>query len=176
MFTIDDIRNDPRFYIDERNLQRLFANGGGQKYEVVFVRIGSILRNIEERITTLYETDVYPYLLGKEQGRQRYINYCDKYPIMRKNEDTYKKLIREMASQEYDIHRGAIVVDEYNFILDGLHRSCITLYKHGPFFKVQVLKCHSGRHYGKKYRCKLLYYKSIAFMKCLFEYIKRLFH
>ena len=71
MFTIDDIRNDNRFYIDERNLQRLFANGGGQKYEVVFVRVGSILRYLEKKITTLYDTDVYPYLSGGERSQKQ---------------------------------------------------------------------------------------------------------
>lgn len=176
MFTIDDIRNDSRFYIDERNLNRLFANGGGQEYRVQFVRVGSILRSLEGKVTTLYDTDVYPFLSGSDVGEKQYTKYCEKYPIMQKNGERYKRLITEMQCSDYDIMKGAIVIDENNFILDGLHRSCITLKKYGPYHKVQVVKCFSGRHYGKKYRLKLVCYKTQAYLKCLIEYVRFINH
>ncbi|MBR1922831.1 MAG: hypothetical protein IJ838_03675 [Paludibacteraceae bacterium] len=176
MYEISDIKNDSRFYIDDYNLNRLFVREkfGRERYEVIDIQVGFILRRLEGKISTLYDTDVYSFLAGTKEGIQRYNDYCEKYPIMHKNADRYYSLVTKLQTVDYDIKKGAIVIDENNFILDGMHRSCITLNKYGPFHKVKVVKCISGNRYGKKYRLKIMYYKSAALVKCLLEYTKYL--
>ena len=170
--SFENFNNDPRFYVDEFNTNRILTNAHGVGYSVVFVPVGSILRELEGKITSLYDTHVYPYLLGTDDGRQKYSYYCNTYPSSFRNETNYLKLLEDMKAQEYDIKKGAIVIEEHNFILDGQHRACITLYKYGPFYKVQVVKCFFGTHYGKKRRIKYEYYKFLAGMRCIGEYVK----
>lgn len=174
MFTIEDIKKDPRFFIDDFNTNRLFGDGAllGREYEVVFVKIGSILRSLDGKTTSLYDTDVYSFLLGTEKGKQKYKSYCDRCHASFRNEENYKKLIDEMLMHDYDITKGAIVIDENNFILDGQHRACITLFRYGPYHKVQVLKCFSGRRLGRKKRIELYYYKLLTGVQCFYESVR----
>lgn len=176
MFNAEDLHNDTRFYIDERNVQRLLANGGGQKYTTIFVGVGSIMRSLDGKITSLYCTDVYAYLQGTEEGKKKYEDYCKLCNVSFRTEQNYADLITEIDKTEYDIKKGAIVIDENNFILDGQHRACILLKKYGPFYKVEVVKMYFRTYYSWKFKCKLFYYKCTATSRCVYEYVKRIFH
>ena len=138
---------------------------------IVFVYIGSILRFLDGKVTTLYETDVFHIFL-EQMKVKKYQKYCETYPSYFRNETNYKNLIDAMKEQDYDIKKGAIVIDDNNFILDGQHWSCILLHKYGPFHKVQVVKIYSGRHRGKKMLLKLCCAKIKAWIRCCIEYVK----
>ena len=172
LLPIETLGSDKRFYIEEKDVRRICANLYGGGYSVVFVYVGSILRFLDGKITTLYETDVYPYLSRTDEGKNKYLKYCETYPSYFRNETNYKNLIDEMKEQNYDIKKGAIVIDDNNFILDGQHRSCILLNKYGPFHKVQVVKIYTGRHKGKKMLLKLSCAKINAWIRCCIEYVK----
>lgn len=156
MFTKEDLKSDPRFYIDDFNLDRMFANGGGLRYEIIFVRVGRILRQLDGRILTLYDTDVYPYLKGTIKGLKLYEKYCARCNTDRRTLENYSKLVEHLSKEEYDIKKGAIVIDEQNFILDGQHRACVLLYKHGPFYKIPVVRCYFRQTIGLRRRIHLL--------------------
>lgn len=175
MFTIDDLKNDNRFYIDDATLCRLWANGGGDKYKVVFARVGMIMRSFEDKIITLYDMDAFSYLQGTTDGVKRYHDYCLKHQPYNpnRNEDEFDKLIDKMKSFEYDIKRGAIIVNEENFILDGQHRCCIILNRHGPFYKIPVVKCYSSGRHSVKHKVKIGFYKLKTLLRCIKESLIR---
>lgn len=139
--TKEIIRNDGRFYIDDRNIERLMQTPI-IRYDVKFKKVGMLLRTRanSNRVVNLDQTRVYAYLTGTQEGKKEYDEYIRICNVPFRNRDVYNDLIEEMSRNPYDIKRGAIVIDQNGFIYDGQHRSCYLLYKYGPNYRVEVLQ------------------------------------
>ena len=109
MVTIDQLRNDKRFYIDEFNLNRIYKPNI-IKYRIIQIKLGEIVRIYRGRVMDLYQTDVYKYLSGRNEDKKTYDIYCDRINMSRRNSKEFDKLIFEMSRSPYDIKKGAIFV------------------------------------------------------------------
>ena len=141
--TKEELVNDKRFYIDERNINRLIKEHPVKSYSVRYIKVGMILRKYSHcnNVAPLCQTNVYKYLEGGEDGKKAYEEFrkiCNYSPL--RSEDIYNNLIEQIENSDYDLHKGAIVVDQYNLILDGMHRSSILLHKYGANHKIQVVQ------------------------------------
>lgn len=139
--TKEELINDKRFYVDERNIERLMQQPI-LRYDVKKKKIGTLLRTRANtnRIVTLDQTRVYAYLTGTPKGTKEYDEYVDICNVSFRNRAAYDSLIDEMENTPYDIKKGAIVINQDDLIYDGQHRSCYLMYKYGPNFKVDVLQ------------------------------------
>lgn len=141
--TKEELINDKRFYIDDRNINRLLNDHPVKSYQVTFIKVGMILRKLSncDNIVPLNQTYVYKYLEGGEVGKRAYEEFrkiCKYSPL--RSEEIYDNLIQQIGNTDYDIKKGAIVVDQYNLILDGMHRSSILLRKYGANHIIQVVR------------------------------------
>lgn len=169
--TKEALINDKRFYVDERNIERLMQQPI-LRYEVKKKKIGTLLRTRANtnRIVTLDQTRVYAYLTGTSKGTKEYDEYVDICNVSFRNRAAYDSLIDEMEKTPYDIKKGAIVINQDDLIYDGQHRSCYLMYKYGPNFQVDVLQLiyESDRGIGLMIqKSKILMAKLRAFVICL---------
>ena len=116
----------------------------------------------------MYDTKVYKYLTGTSDGIAAYQEYIDICDVPFRSFDCYNQLIKEVNENGgYDIKKGAIVVDQNYFIIDGQHRSCLLLYKYGAKYKVKVVQIFYTKYRFSVIRkmrilkAKLLYYRSL---------------
>lgn len=145
--TKEDLINDKRFFIDDRNINRLLNDHPVKGYRMKYIKVGMILRNTSNcnSIVPLCQTYVYKYLKGGEEGKKAYEEFrkiCNYSPL--RSEKIYDNLIRQIDNSDYDLKKGAIVVDQYNLILDGMHRSSILLRKYGANHKIQVVQFYNA--------------------------------
>lgn len=141
--TKEELVNDNRFYIDERNINRLIMDHPIKSYCLKSIKVGMILRKHSycNSVVPLCKTNVYKYLNGGEEGKKAYEEFkriCNYSPL--RSEEIFNNLIEQIESSDYDIQKGAIVVDQYNLVLDGMHRSSILLHKYGANHKIQVVQ------------------------------------
>ena len=143
MVTKEVLKGDDRFYIDDWDLERFIAHKEITKYRVKNIKVGNILRKLHRRIYPLNESDVYKCLeqdaITKEDY-ERYRKYCFGDDYEHHTLENFRTLQEDLKSQDYDIKKGAIVVDQFNCIIDGQHRSCILLMKHGPNYVIPVVE------------------------------------
>ena len=149
--TKDELKQDDSFFIDDRNINRLLNDHPVRKYRIKYIKVGMILRKLSQefRVVPLCYTNVYRYLEGGEEGKKAYdefIKICNYSPL--RSEEIYNNLIQQIENADYDIKRGAIVVDQYNLILDGMHRSSILLHKYGANHRIQVVQFYNEYHLG----------------------------
>lgn len=141
--TKEELINDKSFYIDDRNINRLLNEHPVKCYRVKSMKVGMILRRMSncDNVVPLCQTYVYKYLEGGEEGKKAYEEFrkiCNYSPL--RSEEIYNNLIQQIDASDYDIKKGAIVVDQYNLILDGMHRSSILLRKYGANHIIQVVR------------------------------------
>ena len=144
--TKEDLEKDERFYIDERNINRLLNEHSVKSYRVKYIKVGMILREYSHcnSIVPLYQTNVYKYLEGGEEGKKAYEEFkkiCNYSPL--RSEEIYNNLIQQIDNSDYDLKKGAIIVDQYNLILDGMHRGSILLHKYGVNHRIQVVQFYN---------------------------------
>ena len=139
---------DMKSYINEETLNYL-TKRAIYDYRIEEIAVGRIRRNFLNReVYSLYKTESYQYLLhpGNKEVEDKYRAYC-KIAIVDKanrSEGEYKKLIAAFKADDYDITKGAIVVNQYNFIEEGLHR-CIILKEKGEKYKIKVVRIKQRR-------------------------------
>ena len=144
----DVFKNNDDFYVPSEIISVLYIKNPPEKYKVVKLKIGKIRRAVDGKITTLYDTINYQFLMNQkdEELRNKYEEYCtdikNTHDNPKRSISTFKEIEDGIANSDYDIHKGAIIVNQYNFIQDGLHRSCVLLKKYGPDYKIDVLKIH----------------------------------
>ena len=169
--TKEELVNDKRFFIDERNIKRLMQQPI-LRYEVKRKKIGTLLRTRANtnRIVTLDQTRVYAFLKGTTKGEKEYEEYIDICNVDFRSKAAYNSLIDEMSRTPYDITKGAIVINQDDLIFDGQHRSCYLLYKYGPNYKVDVLQLVYETDKGIWYainKIKVFIAKIKAFFFCM---------
>lgn len=145
MVTKEEILSDDRFTVNTQVPDRLFKEKI-KKIEVVEVPLGKLLCYYGEGILFLKETDIFHYLDDDEDGKKMYEHYCEKYRSSFRTIANYKALIDEMNTFEYDIKKGAIVINQLGIILDGQHRCSILLKKYGAQHRISVVKFHYNNH------------------------------
>lgn len=146
------IKADDRFYINDISLNYIFRrNVVG--YKLIEIPVGKIRRYYDKKVFSLYKTDPYRYLNDPFDSKtsleyEKYcVNNCEDNP--ERSIDTFHKLSSDFTTNRYDITKGIIVVDQYNFIMDGQHRACILLKQYGEYYRIQVLKIRLA-DYGVK--------------------------
>lgn len=105
MVSIEQLRNDKRFYIDDFNLNRIYKQNI-VKYTVKKINIGSIIRIYRGKIIELYQTDVYKYLSGKDDDKVSYDSYCERINMSRRSPEEYDKLILKLKKLHMISRRG----------------------------------------------------------------------
>lgn len=141
MINIENVKLDNRFYINDFDLNRITKNRNLIKYEIVTIKLKHIRMFIEGKYLKLNETIVYQYIKNNdEKSIKKYNEYCKKYG--KKNPNRTLESCNELLDNfiEYDIKKGAIVVDKYNNLLDGQHRCCILLNEYGDNKEIEVVK------------------------------------
>lgn len=141
MITKKELKDDSSFYIDEWNLDRILGRPI-VKYKVEEIPLRKIWRVIDKKLLPLQETDIYKYIDGDENAIKNYKKYCKDHckGNPKRGIIEFNELIRKFSKELYDPMKGAIVVDQLNFIVEGNHRCCILLKKYGPKYKVKVVK------------------------------------
>jgi len=107
------------------------------------IPVGQILREISRTsLIKLSDTLPYQYLVTRDsdvyEQYQKYNKEVWGNDLMSK--DRFDSLIESFESNG-DTHEKDIVVDDRNAIMDGQHRSCLLLYKYGPQYMVDVVRC-----------------------------------
>ena len=140
------ILNDKRFKIDRYTFENHLNLSKILFYKVKKIKLGDILRFQDKQIISLENSDVYQYLNNDKDKEKKYENYCKKNCIgddkKFHNKNIYNNLINQLNHEKYDIKKGAIVVSQFNIIMDGQHRTCILLKNKGPNYKISVVKIY----------------------------------
>ena len=144
IMTEDELQNSKDFFVDAynaRHLAKLQITG----YKITSIKVKNIIRYYDDEVSTLYNTDVYRYLSTDQKYDEAYNVYIRKYPAgdhPGRSLADFKKLIKSLDEQGYDIHKGAIFINEYGMILEGQHRCCYYLYNYGPEYELKVVKLY----------------------------------
>lgn len=115
-------------------------------YEVANVRLGELSRYWKGRAVPLAETDLGKFAAGVDNdGLRRYYEEMAKMTAhssesIDESVDASKKLFESMKDKDYDPSICCITVNSSNVILDGFHRSSFLLARHGPDYKVKVVR------------------------------------
>lgn len=139
MVTKEQILEDSRFHINTQLPDRLFYTPI-KKVDIINVRMGDLLCYYGDTIQYIKETSIYKYLDGESDSLARYEMYCKKYPNSFRTVETYKSLINQMSTFEYDIKKGAIVINQLGIIIDGQHRCSILQKKYGEDYSIKVVR------------------------------------
>ena len=148
MTVVEQIKNDKRFYVNPITLS-LMEKRDIRSYEVVQIPVGKIRRHLDGKVFSLYKTDVYRYLADEsEAAKKKYKEYAaapfNQEDNPNRSPEEYDKLITNFTKEEYDIHKGIIIINQYNCIMDGQHRCCIMLKEHGEDHIITVLRVKYG--------------------------------
>ena len=158
---MQEIESDKRFYINPTTLKDIFRRCQIDRYELCTTNLGKLRRTLYGNLSPLYKSEPYQLLThpSEERAIKQYQNYCE-IPGARKDNPNrslqyYENFIKDFSEEDYDIHKGIIVVDQFYRIQEGLHRSCILLKRYGSPYAVQVLKIHLQLSLKNKCRCYL---------------------
>lgn len=142
------LASDNRFYINPETLLYL-SRKPIYDYEITEIQIGKIRRKLWGKVFSLYKTESWQYLQNpnNEIIKNKYQRYAKIATVDKadRTEKTYQDLILSFSNNEYDIKKGIIVINQYYFIEEGLHRCCILLMKYGEKHRIQVLKIKRSR-------------------------------
>ena len=146
------MKNDPRFMIKEPRFNgddflNMLLYRPIKKYEVCKIKLGdirqlSIGRSSNRVVMKLSDASPYKYLVNNEN--KIYEEYCEKVKAVGdvRSMEQFKKLIAQVEQENYDIKKGAIVLNDKNILMDGQHRACIMLKKFGSDYVVDVVRLY----------------------------------
>ena len=136
--------NDDRFELDKFALENHLQISKILSYDVIEIEIGEILRQQNNKIFNISKSAPSEYL--KSNNINDYKKYCDEICVGEDKEhhsiEIFDKLISDLDANDYDLKKGAIVINQLNIIMDGQHRSSILCNKYGMNHKVKVVKIH----------------------------------
>lgn len=112
-------------------------------YRIIDIPVGKIRRVKEGKIISLKDSCVYKWLSG-ECSEEEYLEYCNNnnYDKRDRSPQLFSQVINEVKSFGYKLEYGAIVIDQYNCIIDGLHRSSYLLSTFGEDYIIPVVKIY----------------------------------
>lgn len=130
---------DSRFELDADFFYRVLEPRSVERYEVVRVRLGDIRRmTATGQIVKLETCEPYLFLRG---DKARYEEYCDMNRAVTgfdMSPARFERLRGDMA--QYDPRKMPVVRGDENVVMDGQHRCCILLDRHGPDHEIEVLR------------------------------------
>lgn len=150
----DRMYEDDRFHVDGNLMRTIFRFPPVVSWDVEKVRLCDIKRFWEGEIISLYASPAYSFAAhGDLQGYREYVSVhwldagaqsrLTREQIEKGIDDDvsrFRETIRQMKSTDYDIRKGAVVLDSNNVILDGVHRTCALLCRYGPEHEIAVLR------------------------------------
>ena len=115
-------------------------------YEIVEVRLGDLRGYWNNGPVSLSESDLGKFASGEDKGALR--RYYDKMAeaTSRSKESAdegvaaSERLFKSLESADYDPSICCITINDGNVILDGFHRSAFLLAKHGPDYRIKVVR------------------------------------
>lgn len=143
--TIKLLSHDNRFFIDDENLGYL-RTLGVYKYDVDSIKLGQILRDYEDGLYPISHALPYRFIINPDDAQtlQEYERYCrlsrNQIGIEDRSPEAFLSLKKEVLANGYDLSRGAIVIDQFNIIVEGQHRCCILLDEYGANHRVNVVR------------------------------------
>ena len=169
MLKREDLEKDSRFKIHKKELDWLFSKLHIYKYSFEEIQLGKLRRLADDRLISLSETVNYKFITNPEDLslKSQYKEYCKDQENLSDNPERshliYANLKDELLSNQYDPKKAVIIINQYNIIEDGLHRSCILLAQYGEKYKVKVVKIK------RKYSKKMIFLSPIYEIKHLFK-------
>ena len=153
-----EMKDDPRFTLSDGWLRGLL-NRPAKNYRITTVKLRDLkhCREVWDNETVfLQDTPTFAYIVNGDEQRYReyvravceYVSVMDETFIPAVIEDNIagvQKTIESITNDGYDLSRFPIIVDDKNFILDGLHRSSILWKQFGPEHEITVLKIYYSR-------------------------------
>lgn len=131
--------DDDRFRLDADFMYRILERKPVVSYEVAEIRLGDIRRIwADGRAEPLTACAPYRYLEGDADGYDRYCRENAKAYGFRMSQGRFEALRRSM--DDFDPRWMPVVYGDGNIILDGQHRSCILLHRHGPEHRIRVVR------------------------------------
>ena len=135
---------DERFELDEVFFNRRVKFRKLYEYEVSKMKLKDIKREWKGEILSLEDVSPFKFLQGDVKD---YEEYCDVHQNKMGHDVSvvkFKELIKNIEENGFDSKK--IVVVGYNGeIVDGQHRCCYLLYKHGREYEIDVLKVKLGK-------------------------------
>ena len=144
--SLEEITNNDKWYITPFDAQNLVKDEKLYSYEFCDIEVGKILRWKNKKFTTLKETVNYRFLSNQNSKNciDEYIKSCKEPTNLEDNpnrsSETFITLYNNILKEGYDPKKGVVIIDQYNSIVNGLHRACVMLFIHGEDFKIPVLK------------------------------------
>lgn len=142
---------DPRFRLDDEFVFFSLEHRNVWKYELADVRLGDIRRIWRRTVIPLSECMPYKYLVtGDPAVYEEYARQNKRYyrlDIM--SRERFDALVRSMDGKGFD-REHPVVLDGRNVILDGQHRCCYMLWKHGDDFKIPCVRVVEASRAGLK--------------------------
>ena len=113
--------------------------GFGNFFELIIIPLKDIL---SQSGLPLIQMPTYQYLATR--NKTIYLNYLSG-TMQNKTAQTwsltrFQTLERKINKEGYNPQKSAIVINQNNELLDGLHRSSILLYKYGPDYEIPVVQ------------------------------------
>lgn len=139
------LSHDNRFFIDDENLSYL-RTLGVRKYDIDSIELGQILRDYDDGLYPICHALPYRFITHPDDAktREEYKQYCrlsrNQIGTDDRSVETFLSLKKEVLANGYDLSQGAIVVDQFNIILEGQHRCCILLSEYGENHRVNVVR------------------------------------
>ena len=157
------MQNDERFKIvdtwggrNANELMKSIIHSPVLKYEIDEVMIKDLkawigngkMGNIKDTFqygyaSKTYEKNYYTFLEGVFKNYNLSGNTLENK--IRKTIERCSNTIKSIKDNGYDIHKGAIIVDDKNNVLDGVHRCSILCSLFGEEYKIKVLRIFYNR-------------------------------
>lgn len=134
---------DKRFTLDDEFVFFSLEHRLVRKYELVDVPLKDITRRWNEDIIPLTECHPYKYLISKDPSV--YDEYCrlnkKLYGLDIMSRERFDKLIESIETNGFD-NNNAVILTGNNILIDGQHRCCYMLYKHGEDYKIPCVRLY----------------------------------
>ena len=140
------ILSDKRFSISTDNTFYSISRLCVVTYTFCKTRLGSLLWNSKDGLYSLDRALPYIFLCNMSDSiiYQKYEEYCNspqnKIGTDSRSPSSLIRLMQTIKVEGYDPKKGAIIVDQFGIVLDGLHRCSVLLYLFGPDYVAQMVR------------------------------------
>ncbi|MBQ7155714.1 MAG: hypothetical protein IJR85_09200 [Synergistaceae bacterium] len=144
------MEHDSRFNVSNNYLPGILRAAPVRKYELAKIKLCNIKRQWDDMIMSLEDTATFGFIVGGDEKRYReYVRAVYERMNMDasiipgnidKNVAGVQKTIASLTQNGYDMHKGIVVLDERNVMIDGLHRSSILWKQFGGTHEITVLR------------------------------------
>lgn len=131
--------DDSRFVLDDDFVYRVLEKRMVVKYDVARLKLGDIRRQrADGTICALVECEPYKCLKGDQEGYEAYCRANRELSGFEMTPDRFVRLQKSMVT--FDPRHMPVVRGTDNVVVDGQHRCCILLDRHGPDYEIEVVR------------------------------------